>query len=233
MTVHVRDDEVFQSVRTFVGTRGYDSGGLRLPHFLDALHPSSLEATVAWFGENPGAIMAIISSKSLSFGFLGGVLILLAGRKNFLWAVQRAPLTRRILEGIVGGVVLVAAAYLVESLLAAAGRPVVEQPWVTKLLSGPGASFWVLWFLAVLLAPVAEELFFRGYLFQTLDIRVSRPLAFAVSTAYFAGVHGNPSGLFIYLVLGVGLAYLHLRTRSLVAPIVAHSIVNAFALGVN
>lgn len=233
MTVHVREDEVFQDVRTFVATRDYDSGGVRLPHFLDVLQPNSLEVTVAWFGEHPGAVMAAISSQSLSFGFLGVILIILSRRRNFAWAAAPAPLARRIFEGVVGGVALVAAASIVDGLLTAAGRPVVEQPWVTKLLSGSDSSVWALWAVAVVLAPIAEELFFRGYLFQSLDVRISRPLALAVSTAYFAGVHGNPSGLFIYLVLGVGLAYLHLRTRSLVAPILAHSIVNARALGFN
>ena len=233
LMVHVQDDAVFYQAQELVKARGYGSGSLRSPSLFDLFHSRSLEASLAWFGEHPAAVMLATSSQSLSFAVLGLVLIYLANRRGFAWTTAPASLPRRVIEGIVGGLILVVATYLVRGIAEAVGQPVLEKPWVGKILQGDGGSVWILWLLVVGLAPVAEELFFRGYLFQSLDVRLSTPLALAVSTAYFAGVHGSSSGLFVYLVLGVGLAYLHWRTRSLLAPILAHVVVSAFGLVLN
>ena len=51
-----------------------------------------------------------------------------------------------------------------------------------------------------------------------------------VSTALFALVHFNPTGIVVYLGIGAVLAYAYLRTGSLVTPVVAHAVHNALTL---
>ena len=52
--------------------------------------------------------------------------------------------------------------------------------------------------------------------------------------ALFAVIHLNPSGIVVYFVIGLVLAFLYLRTGRLWAPILAHMVHNGvvFAIGV-
>lgn len=83
----------------------------------------------------------------------------------------------------------------------------------------------------VLLVPVIEELFFRGYLQSRLDIGgwPGRALAIAVPTAAFAALHGR------YIeagIAGVIFALLVLRRGRLADAIAAHAVANALIAAV-
>ncbi len=85
-------------------------------------------------------------------------------------------------------------------------------------------------FAVVVVAPVAEELFFRGFMLGGLVAAVGDLRAIVVSSALFAAMHASV-GTFIPLFLaGVLLAWLYLRTRSIWPPIAAHSTQNALAM---
>jgi membrane protease YdiL (CAAX protease family) len=89
--------------------------------------------------------------------------------------------------------------------------------------------------LVCVLAPLAEEVLFRGYLFTALrNWRGLWPAAL-VSGAVFGVIHAGstPVGLLVPLaVLGVGLALLYAWTGSLYPPIALHAVNNAIAFGV-
>jgi membrane protease YdiL (CAAX protease family) len=78
-------------------------------------------------------------------------------------------------------------------------------------------------------APVAEELFFRGFLFGGLRRYFGFPVAAAISGLLFSVVHFQ-IGLFLpYAVLGILLAYMYERSGSLFAPITAHFFFNGLS----
>ncbi len=77
--------------------------------------------------------------------------------------------------------------------------------------------------LTVLVAPIVEELFFRGFLLHRWARRWGTPTAVVASSALFAVLHGEWIGHFLF---GVVMAALYLRTRRLWMPIVAHAINN-------
>jgi membrane protease YdiL (CAAX protease family) len=78
--------------------------------------------------------------------------------------------------------------------------------------------------LFVVVAPVVEELLFRGMLFHILASRWGvRPAMLAVA-AVFAALHPNPIGMFLFSLL---LSVLYLRSRSLIFPILCHMTNNA------
>jgi membrane protease YdiL (CAAX protease family) len=102
------------------------------------------------------------------------------------------------------------------------------HPYVPELLGA--ASAWevgVLFLMAVGIAPVVEELFFRGILYGALrQAWGAVPAACGVSLI-FALLH--PQGLLaipLLFTLGLVLAALREWRGSLVAPIVAHALVN-------
>ena len=80
-----------------------------------------------------------------------------------------------------------------------------------------------------LVAPIAEETLFRGLLFAGLAQRMPFRAAAGISAFLFAISHG-PAVLVPIFVLGLGLAWLYARTRTIWAPVAAHAIVNTISL---
>lgn len=77
--------------------------------------------------------------------------------------------------------------------------------------------------LTVLVAPIVEELFFRGFLLHRWARRWGTATAVVASSALFAVLHGEWIGHFLF---GIVMAALYLRTRRLWMPIAAHAINN-------
>jgi len=136
----------------------------------------------------------------------------------------------RVLTGIGLGALL---ALLVEglgALLAALGHPLVEQPWVGRLVARGGPALWAAVPLVVGLAPLGEEVLFRGYLLEALRPAWGRAGALLLSSAAFAAVHGHGPALPAYFLYGLGLGLAARRSGTLLVPVVAHVTVNALAL---
>lgn len=81
-----------------------------------------------------------------------------------------------------------------------------------------------------LLAPVAEELVFRGLLYGWLAGRWNNLVAFIISSLAFAAAHAEPLHILMVLPLGFWFGWLRWRTGSLVPTIVAHIINNTIAV---
>jgi uncharacterized protein len=91
-------------------------------------------------------------------------------------------------------------------------------------------------FLAVLagvfvigIAPFAEEIFFRGFLFQSLRQSWGIWLAAPASGLIFGAVHFEPDKLVPLAILGTALAWVFHRTRSIWPCIFIHALNNTIA----
>ena len=79
------------------------------------------------------------------------------------------------------------------------------------------------------LAPVAEEFFFRGFLYSALRSRFSLLWAALVQAVIFCIPHGeNLFGSLVIFALGVAFAVLYERRRNLLSPILLHAIKTAW-----
>lgn len=86
---------------------------------------------------------------------------------------------------------------------------------------------------AVFLAPIVEEVVYRGGLFQSLRQTLGLFPAMFISSGVFALVHlelGQPLFLAGLMLLGLWLAAAFHRTGSLLVPIVGHATFNAISL---
>jgi membrane protease YdiL (CAAX protease family) len=83
--------------------------------------------------------------------------------------------------------------------------------------------------VAIVVAPLAEELLFRGFLYPALRKRLGAPLAVCVSAGLFALMH-PPVDMPAILVLGCALALAYERAGSLYASIAAHALNNAWGI---
>jgi len=99
---------------------------------------------------------------------------------------------------------------------------------VLRQLSSP----WPLFVAVVVIAPVVEETFFRGFVFGGLRSRYDWRWAAAISAALFAAAHLQITFFIPAFILGYLFAYLYQRSNSIWPGIIIHVLVNAFALAV-
>jgi len=83
-------------------------------------------------------------------------------------------------------------------------------------------------FLATVLGPVMEEVFFRGFCYPILKRRLGMGWSMAITSAFFAMIHQNEFAFWPIFVLGMGLAFIYEKRRNLVAPITLHIVHNCF-----
>lgn len=85
-------------------------------------------------------------------------------------------------------------------------------------------------FFAVgLLAPVAEEMVFRGALLRMMLTRLGPWTAITISAAAFALCHFNPAQMPHALIMGLLLGWMYYRTGSIVPGLALHFVNNAVA----
>ncbi len=106
-----------------------------------------------------------------------------------------------------------------------AGRPpVTEESRMLEKMRGGGLALVLA--VAVVLAPLFEELFFRGLLYPALRRRVGSAVAVLLNGVIFGALHFQPLFMLSLMLVGAVLAYLYERTGSLVAPMIAHALYN-------
>ena len=83
--------------------------------------------------------------------------------------------------------------------------------------------------LALLAAPLAEETFFRGFLFPGLRNRLGTLRAALASSLFFAALHFNVGSIVPFTVIGMLLAWAYVVSGSLWMAIGAHFAFNAIS----
>jgi Predicted metal-dependent membrane protease len=90
--------------------------------------------------------------------------------------------------------------------------------WIQRLAAG---------IVTIVVAPLGEEVLFRGILYPTIKQAGFRQLALWITSLAFAAIHLNAVTFVPLLVLSVLLILLYEKTNNLLAPIAAHSVFNA------
>ncbi|MBU4490087.1 MAG: CPBP family intramembrane metalloprotease [Actinobacteria bacterium] len=85
-------------------------------------------------------------------------------------------------------------------------------------------------FTLVILAPVCEEIFFRGYLYPALRNRMNQQPAMLLNGLLFAAAHFDLVGFLPRFLLGYGLCWIYDRNRTLGGPIAGHALYNGLIL---
>ena len=82
-------------------------------------------------------------------------------------------------------------------------------------------------FVGIILAPIVEETFFRGFLFNGLRQRFGWNKAALLSSLFFSLAHLEPVALIPTFILGYLLAYLFHRSNSLWPGVILHFLMNS------
>ena len=89
-------------------------------------------------------------------------------------------------------------------------------------------SVWTL-IMVVVIAPIFEEILFRGKLYNMLRISASPLTSIVLASLFFGAVHLEPIIAISGLPWGLLLGFVYLRSRSIIAPIILHMFNNALA----
>jgi len=125
------------------------------------------------------------------------------------------PLWGSLLALYLGALQLCGSTIAAQEPLRYAAQAPVGSPW-----------FWLVAATAGLLAPIAEELVFRGFLLPLLQPRLGRVASLAATSLLFGLGHGLPYALPL-TALGAFFGWLVQRHRSLLPAMLAHAIFNA------
>ena len=137
------------------------------------------------------------------------------------------------------GILLLPWLILLLSLLSFGLYITVMEAWDVDFLLPPevpasalGDGFYKMANIVIIgvLGPMAEEVFFRGFLLAALLRPLGALRAVAVCSAFFAVSHGSLGLLVPVFVSGMLLSWLYLRTRSIWPPFAAHAAQNLIAL---
>ncbi|MBR2189205.1 MAG: CPBP family intramembrane metalloprotease [Eubacterium sp.] len=84
--------------------------------------------------------------------------------------------------------------------------------------------------VTVILAPIAEELMFRGMVYRRIRGYLGNGAGIVLSALLFGLYHMNMIQLLYAFVLGLFFAWIYGKTRTLAAPVLCHAAANASAL---
>lgn len=115
-------------------------------------------------------------------------------------------------------------------LVQAVGWP-TELPALQRVVAAPNIA--LVCTSLVIVAPLAEELWFRGLLLPALVPRMRAPLAAIVTAVCFALYHGALAQMPATLLLGSVAAMLTLHSRALGPAVVCHMVNNAVVLALS
>lgn len=166
--------------------------------------------------------------------FVGGVLLFLRRRKTTIasigWVPPKKP--QDYLYAVIFGVATCSLMIFVSSILTA----LFPQWATTQDVINTTLQVECSWdvfaaFLSVaVMAPICEELLFRGYLYHAVCAKFQAKTAIMITSFVFALVHGQWFQLLPLFLAGVFLNLFYVRTQSLIATVLMHSAWNTFSL---
>jgi membrane protease YdiL (CAAX protease family) len=184
----------------------------------------------------------LVLTASVEIGFYAIILLAIywmtVRRYHIPWAalgLRRVPLGWFVLAPILTLGMLTLGVALSSAISAFQGQPFVN-PQVNDMSQGQQLTplHLVIFLLGTaIVAPIVEELFFRGMLYPLMRRHLPAWLAIVANAAIFAGLHFIPMLLPVLFVMGLLLTFVRARTHSIIPSILIHSLNNTvFVLGV-
>lgn len=169
----------------------------------------------------------------------GGIVTLLAGALVYrglfpsrVFGLVSVPFSRALLRALLA----LAAAYpllmLVQSMvygILGGGLDVQDIVRFLQQAESP-RDRWSVLVMAVVVAPVAEEIIFRGFLYPAAKKYAGAFISAVATSLLFAGLHGHLPSLPALCTLAICLVLAYEKTGSLLVPMIMHAVFNAVSV---
>lgn len=141
-------------------------------------------------------------------------------------------LGRDIGVGVLVGMLVLVASAAIQALLARLGVQQTQMRDFACIRDFPPLGFAAIVLAGGVAAPIAEELFFRGFIFRSYLHTKGPVIAYLLSSAMFATLHLNAPALLPILTLALVLCFAYHATGSIVPGIVGHALNNSMAFAI-
>ena len=88
----------------------------------------------------------------------------------------------------------------------------------------------IIFFLACIVAPICEEIIFRGFVYKLINSKYTIKHAIIINSILFGIIHFDPSAIIPATILGLSLSIIRYKTKSVISTVIMHSLHNIFAL---
>jgi len=105
----------------------------------------------------------------------------------------------------------------------------VQGDQISSIFNSLGSPLW-LFFVGILIAPVVEEVLFRGFIFSGFRQSYGWKKAALFSSTIFALAHLQPAAFIPTFLLGYVFTYLYQKSNSILPGIFLHLLTNLFGL---
>lgn len=146
-----------------------------------------------------------------------------------LGLADRSRLARHIGIGLLVGVGVLVISALIQATMRAIGVQQTQLASLECVREFPFAGFLGVVLAGGVLAPIAEELYFRGFVFRSYLLTRRPVVAYGASALLFSTLHLNLPALLPILVLALVFSYAYQRTGSIVPSMVGHALNNSTA----
>ncbi len=99
-----------------------------------------------------------------------------------------------------------------------------------EIVSALNNNYLSIFILACIVAPISEEIMFRGFLLKIIKQKYNIRIAIIINSFLFGIIHFDPSAIVPATILGGALSFIRIKTKSVFASIIMHSLHNLFAL---
>ncbi|MBS4179600.1 CPBP family intramembrane glutamic endopeptidase [Lederbergia citrea] len=184
---------------------------------------------VTLFNVEPAKMEVLATGIWIVFSFTAGLLIvlLLLRKKDAYTNVERSapmPLGPAMIWAV-GGIFIAffaqIAAVLVERALGI--EPGSEN---TQQIMNLIKLFPLVMVASSIIGPILEEIVFRKVIFGTLYNRLPFWAAALISSLAFSLAHMEPKHLILYAAMGFTFAFLYVKTKRIIVPIISHMMMN-------
>jgi len=187
-----------------------------------------------------GLMLLIISTEIILRILLFALFILFCRRRAInlpaSLGLTALPQTSALRWGLVFGLASIppvaAIQFAIEQICNRLGIEIHEQD-ITNIFTHTGSTPLVIMLavFAVIVAPVFEELLFRGFAYPILKRRCGKIPALLIVGVVFALIHWHWPSFLALTLLGIGFGIAYEMTGSLLVPITMHATFNAIMVG--
>ncbi|MBI4242486.1 MAG: CPBP family intramembrane metalloprotease [Planctomycetes bacterium] len=130
---------------------------------------------------------------------------------------------QNLINGVLCGIIVGSIGFIYLNL-----KPFIPHFKDLKLVPGLNNNLWII-LLAVIIAPIFEEIIFRGLVYNGLKQNVNKIYSIILSAALFAIVHHPLSAPPVFCV-GLATAFIYEKTGAILAPILTHATYNGIVI---
>lgn len=182
---------------------------------------------ISRFGESQSLNIFVVAS--FEFILLIPIAIVFLVRRTSWIELGLRRFDRNVLALGCGLLVIVYVLVIVNNLLMMALGVITQADVITELLGEIDSPF-LFAFVTAIVAPITEELFFRGFLFKGFRDKYGWVNALMFSSIIFALFHGQIATLIPTFLLGALFSYMYQRTESVYPGVILHFAVNSMGV---